>query len=150
MNLPFTDLISPATPLDIRVSYSEVDRMDVVYYGNYLRWFEMGRAEYLRSRGKTYRKIEEDGYLLPVIEAYVRYRQSAHYDDLVVVWTIPQTITQAKVTFAYKVERKNDGLLLAEGHTIHACRGPRGKIVRFPQQILDLLMQPYRQLGCFP
>jgi acyl-CoA thioester hydrolase len=127
------------TRATLRVTYAEVDKMGVVYYGNYLRWFEVGRAEYLRARGKTYRQIEEEGLALPVVEAYARYRQSAVYDDLIEIATAPLSMDRARVKFGYRVFRQADGALLTEGYTIHACQGPKHRVIRFPAEVLELL-----------
>jgi acyl-CoA thioester hydrolase len=128
-----------ATAIEVRASYAEVDKMGVVYYGNYLRWFELGRAEYLRARGKPYKEIEEGGLFLPVVEVYARYREPAHYDDLVEVRTSPQEVGPVRVTFAYQVVRKSDGAVLVEGRTMHCCVGPKGRPRRMPPDLLALL-----------
>ena len=127
------------TVVELRVSYAEVDKMGVVYYGNYLRWFELGRAEYLRARGRPYKEIEAEGLFLPVVEAYARYREPAHYDDLVEVRTSPREVGQVRVTFAYQVVRKSDGALLVEGRTVHCCVGAKGRPRRMPADLLALL-----------
>ncbi len=124
---------------EVRVSYADVDKMGVVYYGNYLRWFELGRAEYLRARGKPYKEIEEQGLLLPVVEAYARYREPARYDDLVEIRTALKDRGPVRVTFAYQVRRSSDGTLLAEGHTVHCCTSPSGRPRRLPPELLALL-----------
>lgn len=127
------------TSAELRVTYAEVDKMGVVYYGNYLRWFELGRAEYLRARGKTYKEVEAEGHMLPVVEAYSRYRLPAEYDDLLEVFARPTAIGGARMTFSYRVVRPADGALLAEGYTVHCCTGPGGKPRRFPAELLALL-----------
>ena len=127
------------TAAELRVSYAEVDKMGVVYYGNYLRWFEMGRAEYIRARGRTYKELEAEGLLLPVVEAHVRYREPATYDDLVEVRTRPVEVGPVRITFGYRVVRKADGQLLAEGHTVHACTGTSRRPKRVPPELAQLL-----------
>lgn len=131
-----------STSTEIRVTYAEVDRMGVAYYGNYMRWFEIGRAEYLRARGKSYREIEEQGYILPVYEAYARYRESALYDDLLEIQTIPLEIGRARIKFGYQILRKTDATLLADGYTVHPCMGATTKRVgRFPPDLIQLIEQ---------
>jgi len=130
------------TVTEVRVCYGEVDRMGVAYYGNYLRWFELGRGDYLRARGKPYREVEAEGLAMPVIEAHVRYRQPAAYDDLLEIRTRPLSIEQVRVRFGYRVVRREDGVLLAEGYTVHACTGRSGRPRRFPPDLLQLLGQP--------
>jgi len=129
------------TAVEVRVCYGEVDRMGVAYYGNYLRWFELGRGQYLRARGRPYREIEAEGLAMPVIEAYVRYRQPAAYDDVIEVRTIPQSVDRVRVRFGYQVVRSPD-VLLAEGYTVHACTGTSGRPRRFPDDLLQLLRRP--------
>ena len=125
----------------VRVCYGEVDRMGVAYYGNYLRWFEVGRGEYLRARGKPYLEWEAEGVGMPVIEAHVRYRKPALYDDLLEVRTAPASIDRVRVRFDYQVVRLSDGDLLAEGYTVHACTGKSGRPRRFPPDLLDQLSE---------
>jgi len=132
----------PPTVTEVRVSYAEVDRMGVAYYGNYLRWFELGRGEYLRARGRTYKEIEAEGSFMPVVEAYARYREPAGYDDLIEVRTRVREVGQVRVGFDYQVVRKADGALLCEGYTVHACTGKTGRPRRFPPELLALLKAP--------
>ena len=114
--------------------------MGVAYYGNYLRWFEIGRAEHLRALGRTYREIEADGLAMPVIEAYVRYRQPAAYDDQLEVCTRVVSAERVRVRFGYRVVRSADDALLAEGHTVHAClETASGRPRRFPPELLSML-----------
>ncbi len=121
-----------------RVIYGDTDTMGVMYYGNYLRLFEIGRNEYMRARGFTYREVEERGYLLPVTEAVCRYRRPARYDDELVIETRVLRARGARVVFGYTV-RGPDGEVLAEGHTEHGAIGPSGRPVRLPADILAAL-----------
>ena len=109
---------------EVRVRYAETDQMGVVYYANYLVWFEIGRVEVLRSLGFSYRQLEEEhGCILPVIEATCRYRASARYDDQILIEASPAMLRGPIIKFAYRILRKSsDGiepLLLAEGETVH-------------------------------
>jgi acyl-CoA thioester hydrolase len=126
----------------LRVSYGETDKMGVVYYANYLRWFEVARAEYLRARGKTYRELEAEGVQLPVIEAYVRYRAPASYDDEIGIAALPLEVGPVRLRFGYRVLRESDGALLAEGFTVHACTGASGRPRRFPLELKSLIGMP--------
>ena len=134
------------TVAEVRVSYGEVDKMGVAYYANYLRWFEIGRAEYIRARGKSYKELEAEGFMLPVIEAYVRYREPAAYDDELLVCTAPAELGQVRLRFGYRLLRKADGALLSDGYTVHACMSPARRVRRFPLELLKLLKQP----ACVP
>ena len=123
----------------LRVRYADTDRMGFAYYANYLRWFEIGRAEMMRSLGTSYREIEESGVALPVVEASCRYRKPARYDDAIVIETAVVSLARASVEFAYRVVREADGELLATGHTEHCFLGTDGKPGRPPAALADLL-----------
>jgi len=123
----------------VRVLYVDTDQMGVANNVHYLRWFEIGRAEWIRSRGQAYRDLEATGLRLPVVEAHVRYRAPARYDDMVAIWAAPREATAATVTFAYALRDDVTGRMLAEGWTRHAATDATGKIRRFPAEVLRLL-----------
>ena len=124
----------------IRVRYAETDGMGVVYYGNYLTWFEVGRADLLRQLGQSYREIEEnDKVHLPVVEAHCRYHKPARYDDLVDIVTRASRPSRARVQFDYQLSRAEDGVLLASGTTLHVAVGRDGRPCRLPRKLQDLL-----------
>ena len=109
---------------ELRVRYAETDQMGVVYYANYLIWFEVARVEFMRSLGFDYKQMEmEDGCILPVIEATCRYKAPARYDDLILIEAGPILLRGSLLKFAYRIIRASnarDGqLLLAEGETAH-------------------------------
>jgi acyl-CoA thioester hydrolase len=123
---------------EIRVIYGDTDRMGVVYYANYLRYFEAGRTEFLRAKGLSYRDFEERArLLLPVAEAGVVYHAPARYDDLIGVETSLTEVRRASARFGYRVTRGAE--LLASGHTLHACVDLDGRIQRMPRELLDRL-----------
>lgn len=123
----------------LRVRYGDTDQMGWVYYGNYLRWFEIGRAEMLRSMGRSYAAVErEDGVLLPVMEARCRYRRGARYDELVTIETGVLELTRARVRFGYRVLGE-DGALCAFGTTEHCFTTADAKLVRLPAELQSLL-----------
>jgi acyl-CoA thioester hydrolase len=109
----------------VRVRYAETDQMGIVYYANYLVWFELGRVELLRSAGLAYSLLEKDhGCILPVVEAQCRYRSPARYDDEILIETTPALIRGSVIKFAYRIYRKanqegKERELLAEGETVH-------------------------------
>lgn len=119
--------------LDLRVRYAETDRMGVVYYANYLVWFEMGRSEYCRQRGFNYLDLEELGYHLVVAEAYCKYRKLAKYDDLITVRTCLHALQGRSVVFRYLVFRKETQETLVEGETKHLCTDAQGKAKSIPE-----------------
>ncbi len=102
------------TPL--RVRYAETDQMGVVYHANYLVWFEIGRTEFCRARGVSYREMEEnDDAFLVVAESYCRYKASAHYDDEILVRTHITELRRRSVRFGYEIVRISDSQVIAEG-----------------------------------
>jgi len=121
-----------------RVIYGDTDTMGVMYYGNYLRLFEIGRNEYMRARGLPYREVEERGLALPVTRVSCRYVRPARYDDQVTIETRVLRARGARVVFGYTI-RDGAGELLAEGHTEHGVVGARGRPVRVSPDILDAL-----------
>jgi acyl-CoA thioester hydrolase len=112
--------------------------MGVVYYANYLVWFEIARTEWLREAGWTYRDMEEQGIALPVIEAHCEYRQPARYDDAIDLQTTATLITPVRIRFDYEVRRDRTAHL-ATGHTVHAAVARDGRPCRLPARLRDLL-----------
>jgi len=122
----------------VRVRYAETDQMGVVYYANYLVWFEVGRCEWLRHAGISYRDVEEAGIVLPVIEARCEYRQPARYDDEIEIRTTGKLLSQVRVQFEYEVVRKAPGTVAACGRTVHASVDRNGRPVRLPEKVREL------------
>jgi acyl-CoA thioester hydrolase len=122
---------------EIRVLYADTDQMAVVNNVVYLRWFEIGRAEWLRKRGSTYKEIEKTGFQMPVVEAFLKYREPARYDDLVELEVETDDLRAASIKFKYAIRRA--GVLLCDGYTMHACITSAGKVSRFPDNLLTLL-----------
>jgi acyl-CoA thioester hydrolase len=123
---------------DIRVIYGDTDQMGVVYYANYLRYFEAGRNEFIRAKGLRYRDFEAGhGLRLPVVEAHVSYRMPARYDDVLTIETSLAEMRRASARFGYRIVR--DGDVLATGHTLHACVDLEGRVKRMPPELLQRL-----------
>jgi acyl-CoA thioester hydrolase len=125
----------------LRVIYGDTDQMGVVYYANYLRWFERGRSEWLRQLGLPYAAIESQGFHFPVTEVNCRYAQPARYDDVIAVETELAEIRRASLRFVYRICRQSDGALLASGSTQHACISTAGKLSRIPKALQEALEQ---------
>jgi acyl-CoA thioester hydrolase len=123
----------------VRVRYAETDKMGVVYYANYLVWFEVGRTDLLRSQGWTYKDMETEGFSLPVIEAHCTYRESAKYDDELEVRTRGVRLSPVRVEFTYEVVRSSDRITLATGSTVHASLDRSGRPCRLPERVRALL-----------
>ncbi len=126
---------------EYRVIYGDTDNMGVAYHANYLRWFEIGRAELFRFLGITYKSIEEKGYFLPVSEAYCKYIDSARYDDLIIIETAVDSGLRAGMKFNYRILRKDDEVELVRGFTKHAYLDRSGRVIRPPRFITDILKQ---------
>jgi acyl-CoA thioester hydrolase len=122
----------------VRVRYSEVDRMGVAHHRSHFVWFEMGRTEFLRGSGLPYAEVEAQGVFLPVIEARCVYRAPARYDDLLLVRTTLAGMGVARAQFSYRIERESDGRLLATGSTTHAAVGAHGRPRRMPDALRRL------------
>lgn len=122
-----------------RVTYRMTDKMGVVYHANYLEMFEMGRVELLRSSGVSYREMEEQGFLLPVLRAECDYINSAKYDDLLEIRARILTLTRAKIHFGYEISRRGDGAEISRGVTHHVFMTPEGKLRRLSPFWLEKL-----------
>ena len=122
----------------VRVRYAETDQMGVVYYANYLVWFEIGRTDLLRQNGWSYREMEVEGYSLPVIDAQCAYKASAKYDDEIEVRTSGGMVSPVRVKFSYEVVRAADRTVLATGSTVHATLDRDGKPCRLPERVRAL------------
>lgn len=127
----------------IRVRYSETDKMGIVYYANYLIWFEIGRSDYCRARGFSYRDMEEseDAYLV-VAESYCRYKAPTYYDDEVVIRTHITELRKRSLRFGYEVVRATDGQIIAEGETGHVITDGTGRVRSFPAGYTERLLAP--------
>jgi len=113
--------------------------MGQAYYGNYFRWFEIGRSEMFRSLGLSYRAVEEHGIFLPVSETYCRYSTPAKYDDILVIETSLDTKIKAGIKFDYKIYNEDGKTILAKGYTKHPCVNRDGKVVRPPEFIKEII-----------
>jgi acyl-CoA thioester hydrolase len=128
--------------IELRVRYAETDRMGYVYYGNYATYFEVARVETLRSAGITYKSLEDEGILLPVVEYNVRYHAPAHYDDLLLIKTVIPTMPGVKIRFEYETWRETE--LLNKGWTeLVFVDGKTGKPVRCPSDVANALLPFY-------
>jgi acyl-CoA thioester hydrolase len=109
--------------------------MGVVYYANYFVWFEVARADLLRSLGWTYREMEHAGVALPVIEAACAYHRAARYDDELDVRAEGRMLSPVRLEFTYEVLRREDAALTASGRTVHAAVDSTGRPCRLPDRI---------------
>jgi acyl-CoA thioester hydrolase len=119
----------------VRVRYAETDKMSIVYYANYLIYFEIGRVEYLRQRGLDYRRMEiEDDSFTVVAEAKCRYRRPARYDDPLRIRTRVTAAKRRTITFGYEILHDETGELLTTGETVHVVCDGRGRPKPLPEK----------------
>ena len=123
----------PTHETQVRVRYKETDKMGIVYHGNYFTFFEIGRTEYLRSHGYTYREMEESGALAVVVKAESSFHKPAMYDDLLTIKTTIKRITRVKIEYEHHIYRDTD--LLVTGNITLAFVDAGGKIQPVPQWI---------------
>jgi acyl-CoA thioester hydrolase len=118
-----------------RVTYAETDQMGFVYYANYLIYFEIGRTEYIRSSGMSYKQLEDIGYMLPVLEVSCKYHKPAKYDDILTIRTAISEFKGIRLGFSYEILR--DGIKLVEGTTSHAFVDTEGRPRKLSPEIQD-------------
>lgn len=95
----------------IRVRYAETDQMSYVYYGNYAQYFEVGRVEFLRSKGFSYKQLEDEGVMMPVVEMNTKYKRPAKYDDLLTIKSNISEISDNRVIFNQEIYNENEKIL---------------------------------------
>jgi len=129
----------------IRVRYKDTDRLGVVYYGNYLTFFEVGRAEFMRALECPYSRLEAEGYSLVVAEAFAKYHGNVGYDAMVTVKTTISDMRGARMRFDYEVLSEK-GRLLVSGYTLHGCINSKSKPSRIPSWVKALVEE---KIGLF-
>ncbi len=126
---------------DIRVRYAETDQMGIAHHSNYLVWFETARGEFCRSKGFTYRSMEQEADALMVVaESYIRYKSPAFYDDVLTIRTRVHELRSRSVRFAYEVVRRSDDVMIAAGETMHVVTDWEKKVRSWPPFFRDLLV----------
>lgn len=124
----------------LRVRYAETDKMGVVHHSNYYVWFELGRSEFCRARGFSYRDMEDEhDALLVVGESYCRYKSPAYYEDELIIRTQIARVRSRSIVFVYQVFRPSDGKAIAEGETLHIVVNKDYKICSLPDRYKDML-----------
>lgn len=125
----------------IRVRYAETDQMGVAYHANHFIWFEVGRVEFLRQLGFSYREMEEhDGCCIAVVDARCRYKAPARYDDEIIVRTRLENVRESLVHFGYELVRVSDGMLLAKGETTHIVTDSQMKARAIPEKYMKIFL----------
>ena len=125
-----------------RVRFYETDGMSVVYHGNYLKWFEEARVEYMREGGVCLNDLLNEGIVFPIVEIHVKYLKSARYDDIVLVKTYLREADRAKLVFEYEVVREATGEVLTTGKSVGTyTKAATGKIARMsPERLAKLIV----------
>lgn len=131
----------------LTVRYAETDQMGVVHHANYLIWFELGRTEYCKAKGFSYREMErEDNALMLVAEVYCRYKSPAFYDDTIIVRTRITEVRSRTLRFVYEIYRPADDSILVEGETMHIVTDFSKKVRSLPKKYKDLLTAPIEEI----
>ncbi|WP_348798821.1 acyl-CoA thioesterase [Flavobacterium adhaerens] len=125
--------------IQVRVRYSETDQMGVVYHGNYIPYFEIGRVEWLRNKGISYKKMEESGIGLPIVNMNINYKKSAVYDELLTVHTVFKSQTSVKIEFDCAIYNEAKELLTTAQFLLVFVSLKTGKPTAPPDYILELL-----------
>ncbi len=126
---------------EVRVRYAETDKMGIDHHSNYLVWFELGRSEFCRARGFSYKEMEEKhNALIVVAESYCRYKSPAFYEDVLVVRTSVGEVRSRSVRFVYEIYRPLDQTLLAEGETLHLVTDENKKVRSMPEGYKEKLL----------
>lgn len=125
--------------IELRVRYSETDQMGVVYHGSYLPYFEIGRVEWLRNLGVSYKSMEENGIALPIVNININYKKPARYDDLLLVTTCLKGQHSVKIEFSCKIENDKGELLTTADFVLVFVDIKTGRPTHPPQYILDLI-----------
>ena len=119
-----------------RVYYADTDHGHVVYYSNYLKWFEIGRTEILRQSDFGYNEFEKQGIIAPVVEVKCNYKEPAKYNDIVIIKTAIENIGNSSIKFHYEIIRKNGNKLLSEGYTVNVFVDKKTmKSTRIPENL---------------
>ena len=138
MNFLITNLMD-YHQTQIRVRYSETDQMRVVYHGNYAQYFEIGRVEWLRNKGISYKWMEENGIMLPVVSLTMNYKKSARYDELLTLKTILKNRTTVKIEFDYELYNESEELLTTGSSILVFVDMKTGRPISPPQYLLEIL-----------
>ena len=123
----------------IKVYYKDIDQMGIVYYSRYFEYFEEARTEMLSSIGLDYSNVEENGAMLPVIEAHCEYKKGATFSQDLIVKTYIRELPKVKIKFEYKIYPAGSDEILLTGYTVHACTNLEGKPVKMPKYIRKIL-----------
>ena len=125
--------------VEFRVRYSETDQMGIAYHGHYVAWCEMARTEHMRRLGVRYRDLEDRGVLLAVADLSLRYAKPARYDDHLRAWAWLTDVGSRRIAFGYRIERVDDGAILATAETSLVSLDRERRLSRLPDDVLARL-----------
>ena len=123
----------------LRTRYAETDQMGVVYYGNYPQYLELGRVEWLRSIGFTYKAMEEEGVMMPVVSLQIQYKKPALYDELITIHTKLKELPSTKIEFDYEILNERGELLSTANTILVFVDAKTFRPVRCPEKVLKLI-----------
>lgn len=126
--------------IEVRVRYAETDQMGVVYHGNYAQYFEMGRVEWLRNLGLSYKFMEENGIMLPVVNLMLNFKKPARYDDLLTIKTIFKKQESVKIEFDYEIYNEQQELLTTGNSILVFVDMKTGRPVAPPEYVKEKLV----------
>lgn len=124
---------------ELRVRYADTDQMGIVYYGKYAEYLEVGRVEWLRNMGMTYKKMELDGIILPVISLSINYKLPAKYDDVLRIKTWVTQLPSVKIHFDFEIYNQNDEFLVNATTVLAFINKANGKPMRCPTQLHETI-----------
>jgi len=127
--------------VEVRVRYGETDQMGVVYHGSYVPYFEIGRVEWLRNKGVSYKTMEESGIALPIVSMHLNYKKPARYDDLLTIHTKLKKYSGVKIEFDCEIRNENQELLTTAHFILVFIDLKTGKPTQPPEYILDIIKE---------
>lgn len=134
-------IILQKNSINIRIRYGETDQMGIVYHGNYAHFFEVGRTEWLRSLGTSYKQLEKSGIMLPVVSLQANFKKSAFYDEIITVNTYLKKTPSVKIDFDYEITNKNKDILCTGNTVLVFVNATTMKPTRCPEFILEKLTE---------
>jgi acyl-CoA thioester hydrolase len=125
--------------VEVRVRYGETDQMGVVYHGSYVPYFEIGRVEWLRNKGVSYKDMEQNGIALPIVSMHLNYKKPARYDDVLTISTKLKNHSGVKIEFDCEIHNENEELLTTAHFVLVFVDVKTGRPTQPPQYILDVI-----------
>ncbi|GJQ04128.1 acyl-CoA thioesterase [Capnocytophaga canimorsus] len=125
----------------VRTRYSETDQMGVIYYGNYPQYLELGRVEWLRKLGVSYKQLEEEGIMLPVVSLQINYKKPALYDEILTIRTQIKNLPSTKIEFDYKILNEKEEVISTANTTLVFVDVKTWRPTRCPEKILEAIRE---------